>query len=102
LRRRRVDNIAAVDRFTLGHGAVGFCLGLWRMPWYSALAASVVFEIVENFVLKPAIPALFPVGTRDSFANATMDTVAWMAGWGAGHAIPAPREETPALWRRGG
>jgi len=94
-------NVDPVDRFTVGHGAMGLMLGLWGMPWYTALASSVVFELVENYVLKPAMPSLFPVGGPDTLANATLDTAAWMAGWGIGRAIPGPRDEqTARIWRR--
>ncbi len=81
-------NIDPVDRFTVGHAAFGVMLGLWGMPWYMALGSSVTFELVENFILKPSFPKLFPVGKRDSLVNATFYTAAWMAGWGLGKAIP--------------
>ena len=97
----RRPNVDPIDRYTWGHGAVGFCLGLWGMPWWAALGTSVAFEVVENFVLKPALPSIFPVGSRDTLANATVDTAAWMAGYGLGRAIPAPKTEIPAIWREG-
>lgn len=83
-------NIYPVDRFTPGHAAMGFMLGLWGMPWYLAFGSSVTFELLENFVLKPAFPRIFPVGKTDAFVNASFDTVAWMTGWGLGKAIPGP------------
>lgn len=93
-------NVSPVDRFTVGHGAMGLMLGLWGMPWYAALGTSVVFELAENYLLKPAMPGLFPVGKKDTFANAATDTAAWMAGYGIGRAFPVPRDEIPGIWRK--
>lgn len=93
-------NVDPVDRFTLGHGAVGLMLGLWGMPWYAALGTSVVFEVLENCLFKPALPGLFPVGKRDTLANSGADTAAWMVGWSLGRAIPRPPDEVPRIWRK--
>ena len=88
-------NVAPVDRFTLGHGAMGLMLGLWGMPWYWALISGIGFEVAE-IGLKRIAPGVFPVGTQDTWANATFDTGAWMAGWAAGKAIPG---EGARMWR---
>ena len=94
-------NIDPVDRYTLGHGAFGFMLGLWGMPWYAALGTSIAFEIVENAILKPWLgKRVFPVGKIDSPVNMAFDVGAWMAGWGAGKAVPfKSRDEIPRIWR---
>jgi len=84
-----------VDTYTFGHGLVGVLLGMWRMPWYGALGTSIAFELFENFVLKPGLPQMFPVGTRDTLVNSALDTTAWMAGYGFGRLIPGP---TPKMW----
>ncbi len=97
---QRRPNVDAFDRYTLGHSAVGVMFGLWGAPWFVALGTSVVFEVLENCLLKPTLPGLFPVGRRDTLANSTVDTLAWMAGWGVGRAIPHPKNEIPAIWRK--
>lgn len=90
-------NIDPVDRFTAGHGAMGFMLGLWGMPWYWALGTSVAFELLENLVFKPAFPRVFPVGKPDTLINASFDTGAWMTGWAVGRAIPG---DGAKMWRK--
>ena len=89
-----MQNKTAIDRFTLGHAMVGFLLGLWGMKTWQAGTAAVAFEGVENYVLKPAFPQLFPVGEPDSLANAAVDVAAWMGGFALAKAIyrgyPAP------------
>lgn len=77
---------------------VGYCLGLWGMPWWLALTSTIGFELLENFVLKPGLPTLFPAGKRDSLANSTADAGAWMAGWALATAM-FPADHAP-IWRR--
>ena len=82
------DPVDAVDRYTIGHGMLGFLLGLWGMPWWLSGGIAVLWEITEN-PLKKAYPGLFPDGRPDTLANATADIAVWMAG----HAIAR------ALWK---
>lgn len=103
-RRRRTFTgptkpIDPVDRFTIGHGMVGFCLGLWGMPWWTTLTSTIAFELVENLILKPAFPRIFPVGQPDTFANAAVDSAAWMSGWGLARAMFRDHNERAPIWR---
>lgn len=92
-------NVDPVDKFTLGHAAFGFMLGLWGAPWWAALVGTLGFELIENFVLKPAIPQIFPVGRPDTFANSTCDSLAWMSGWGAARLMFRDESEYAPIWR---
>jgi hypothetical protein len=98
LQAQTSPRVPPIDRFTIGHGMVGFLLGLWGVPWWVALTSSVTFEIVENFILKPYVPQIFPVGIPDTFANSAFDVTAWMGGWAVARgAFPAPHERAP-IW----
>ena len=74
-------NQAPIDRYTLGHLAFGTMLGLARVPWWGALGMTLVFEHGLEDAMKKAVPAIFPVPTRDSPANRTYDSIAVMLGW---------------------
>lgn len=95
-----VEPVEPVDRFTIGHGMIGFCLGLWGVPWWVALTSTIGFELIENFVLKPNLPRIFPVGTRDTLANSTFDSIAWMGGWAAARGIFHAEADRAPVWRR--
>jgi hypothetical protein len=84
------DPIRPVDRYTIGHGMIGFLLGLGRVPWWAALGIAVGWELIEN-PLKRAMPEWFPVGVPDTIENASIDVAAWMAGYGAARLIPRDR-----------
>lgn len=73
-------NYEPLDRYTAAHAAFGFLMGAARVPLPLAAAAAVGWEIVER-PLKRAHPSLFPSGTQDSLANATVDALAMVAGW---------------------
>jgi hypothetical protein len=88
--------IPPVDRYTVGHGMIGFLLGLASVPWWLTLAVAVGWEVVEN-PLKRAAPSIFPVGAPDTLANSTCDVAAWMAGYGLARALPPG--PVPAIWR---
>jgi hypothetical protein len=75
-------NKAPVDRYTAGHFAVGFSLGLARFPWWAALLTTIAWELSEN-TLKRYVPRAFPAPTQDTLANSALDSVAFMAGWAA-------------------
>lgn len=77
----------ALDRFTIGHGAVGVLMGLGRMPWWGALTVAIGWEFVERG-LKEAIPAAFPNATQDTTSNAIFDSMAMMLGWTAVQLFP--------------
>lgn len=87
------DPIRPVDRYTLGHGMVGFLAGLRGVPWYWTLATAIGWELVEN-PLKRALPEVFPVAVPDTLENAGLDVAAWMAGWGLAQLLP-PEKKLP-------
>lgn len=84
------DPVPYVDRFTVGHGMVGFLLGMARLPWWAALLGAVGWELVEN-PLKRAAPRLFPVGIPDTIENSGIDVAAWMAGWALAQTLPTEK-----------
>lgn len=87
---RRGEPVPYVDRYTVGHGMIGFLLGLARLPWWAALGAAVGWELIEN-PIKRAMPEWFPVGISDTAENAALDVAAWMAGYGAARLLPEDR-----------
>lgn len=88
--RRNEINGAPVDRFTIGHAAVGVIMGLKGMPFWAAATVAIGWELIEN-PLKDRFPDMFPVPTHDTFENAAFDAMAMMAGWGAMQAFrPIP------------
>jgi len=84
------EPVPYVDRFTVGHGMIGFLSGLARLPWWASLGLAIGWEIVEN-PIKRAAPQLFPVGISDTLENAALDVVAWMAGYGVARMLPPAR-----------
>jgi hypothetical protein len=89
--------VPTVDRYTIGHGMIGFLFGLASVPWWLTLTVAVGWEIIEN-PLKRAVPRIFPVGLPDTLANASVDVAAWMAGYGLARALPPG--PVPPIWRR--
>jgi hypothetical protein len=75
-------NYHLVDRWTVGHVGVGTWLGLLRVPWWGALVVAVGWEIIEQPLKR------ITQTPRDTFANAAVDALAVMAGWGAIRALP--------------
>ncbi len=74
-------DIAPVDRYTVGHAAVGVLMGLGGFPWRAAILVSVGWEFLEHF-LKDEVPHLFPGGgTQDTLVNSAMDSAAMLAGY---------------------
>lgn len=74
-------NHNALDRFTIGHAAVGTIMGLARAPWWVALGVAIGWELLER-PLKDEFPRLFPHATQDTVANAVVDAAAMVVGWG--------------------
>ena len=85
------DGEAMIDRFTIGHVAVGTLFSLARVPWWATLASSIAWELAEN-ALKRKMPKLFPSGIEDSWAHAAVDIAAVMAGYGAIKLLPPMKE----------
>lgn len=78
----------AVDRFTIGHAAVGVIMGLARAPWWFAIPVAIGWELVET-PLKRRVPQIFPRSTADRPVNAFFDAAAMIGGWAAMRAFPA-------------
>jgi len=81
--RRGEPNYSLVDGYTLWHFTAGAFMGLTGVGPWTALVASVAWELVEDR-LKANLPDWFPVETYDTFANQVGDTAGLMAGWFAG------------------
>jgi hypothetical protein len=75
-----VINQAPADRFTLAHLVLGFVAGELGASPLQAVAVAVGWELVET-PLKRAAPAVFPHASADTLANATVDALAFMAGY---------------------
>ncbi len=91
-------NQDAIDRYTIGHVALGTMLGLASVPWWVTLGQAVLWELVET-PLKRRLPQVFPVATPDSFANSFFDVAGCMAGWAAMRMLPPG--PTPDIWLGG-
>ena len=88
-------NHAWVDRYTIGHFAVGTLAGLGRVPWWATIGGAVLWELVER-PLKNHLPRWFPFSTQDTIGNAIVDILAVTAGWGLIKLLPAaPAPTTP-------
>jgi len=72
---------AWVDRYSIGHYAVGVLMGLGRFPWWLALGLSIGWELVEDG-LKSNLPAVFPDARPEALNNHFTDIVFNMLGWG--------------------
>lgn len=73
-------NQAPIDRFTLGHFAVGIGLAAAGASPSTALVMAIGWELIEG-PLKVRTPAVFPNPSPDSPANASLDAAAMMLGW---------------------
>lgn len=75
------STIKPIDRFTLGHVAWGIIFALMGVGFWTVTIGAILFELIENSV-KRQLPWIFPEPKPDTFANATIDALAWVAGWG--------------------
>ena len=76
-----------LDRFSLGHAAVGVLYGAFELPWWAAAGLAVGWEIIEN-PLKDWLPEVFPDACYDSLPNAVADAVLVIGGYvGARYAL---------------
>ena len=79
-----------IDRWTLGHVGVGVWLGLFRAPWWVALATAIGWELIERPIKNnwPTEWGYYP--TQDTITNSIVDVVAMMTGWGVIRVMPKP------------
>lgn len=75
-----------LDRYTVGHAAVGAVYSAMGLSLLSTAALAVAWEVLEN-PLKDNLPLIFPQASHDSLANATADVVAALVGWAAYRAM---------------
>ena len=80
-------NYPLVDRWTVGHAALGSVLGLIKMPAWATITIAVGWEIIER-PLKNQFPDMFPHSTQDTFANSLMDAIAVIGAWGLMRSLP--------------
>lgn len=90
----RIRPAEVLNRYTVGHVAIGVIFGLTEMPWWGAFALSLAWELGEKG-LKAALPDVFPNPYQDSWANSVSDTAAVMLGWGAMQLFDGPRGALP-------
>ena len=69
-----------LDRYTIGHAAIGGVYGALGLPWHTALLLVIGWEVIEN-PLKDRIPELFPDSCHDTIENAVADAAASMVVW---------------------
>lgn len=79
--RKDEQNVAAVDPWTLVHFSSGLALGLMDLPRERCVAASVGYEVVEQFVERQRWgQALFETRRPESVANALVDVAVFALG----------------------
>ncbi len=79
-RRYEAHEQSVLDRYTVGHAAVGLLCGLAQLPWWGTVTVAIGWELVEN-PLKDAFPELFPDARHDRYANAAADATAMLAAY---------------------
>ena len=82
-------NDQPIDRFTIGHAAVGVGLGVVGMPLIATVAVAIGWELSEA-PLKRRWPELFPHPSQDTPINSLLDAGAMVAGWWAGQQMWKP------------
>ena len=79
--RKREQNRAAVDPWTLVHLAAGLALGLMDVPLRCATAASVTYDLAEQvFERFDRGKDLFETHGPESLPNALVDSAAFLTG----------------------
>lgn len=80
-REKSEQNQAAVDPWTAVHLAAGLAAGLMNVPLAGAMAASVAYEIAEQFFERQRWgQELFETSGPESPANAVVDTAVFFTG----------------------
>lgn len=79
--RKRDQNRAVVDPWTVVHFGTGLALGLMEIPLRTSLTAAVAYEAVEQVLERRRIgQELFEVSGPESIPNATVDVAVFLAG----------------------
>lgn len=79
--RKEEQNKAAVDPWTAIHFTSGLAMGLIEVPFRHAVAAAVVYEIVEQYAERRGWgKSLFRVSGPESLPNALVDVMVLALG----------------------
>jgi len=79
--RKDEQNVAAIDPWTLVHFSSGLALGLMDLPRERCVAASVGYEVVEQFVERQRWgQELFETRRPESVTNALVDVAVFALG----------------------
>ena len=89
--------VKAIDRYNIGHFAIGVLMQLSGASLSNALVIATVWEVVENG-LKKKMPDFFPVAKPDTLANALFDIVSVYAGYKLMSLLPPVPKA--AIWTR--
>jgi hypothetical protein len=73
-------NGAPLDRFTVGHAAVGVAYGAAGLSLLWTIALALAWELAER-PMKAARPEWFPHPSDDTAQNAVVDVGAVIVGW---------------------
>ncbi|MBW3553187.1 MAG: hypothetical protein KY466_06745 [Gemmatimonadetes bacterium] len=80
-REKSEQNQAAIDPWTVVHLAAGLAAGLMNVPLAGAMAASVVYEVAEQFFERQRWgQELFATSGPESPPNAVVDTAVFLVG----------------------
>lgn len=80
-REKSEQNQAAIDPWTVVHLAAGLAAGLMNVPLAGALAASVAYEVAEQFFERERWgQKLFATSGPESPPNAVVDTAVFFVG----------------------
>lgn len=75
-----MSTVKAIDRYNIGHFAIGVLMQLSGASLTNALFVATVWEVFENGFKKKK-PDIFPVAKPDTLANAVLDIVSVYAGY---------------------
>ncbi len=72
--RKSEQNDAAIDPWTVVHFGVGLAAGLMNIPFWPAMAAAAVYEVLEQGLERSEFgQELFETSGPENFANAMVD-----------------------------
>jgi hypothetical protein len=79
--KKREQNAAVIDPWTVVHFSIGLALGLMNAPIRSSLMAAVAYEVVEQYFERVDIgKELFDTKGPEVIPNAIVDLVVLAAG----------------------
>ena len=73
-------NQSPADKYTAAHFGAGVLAGLGKVPPVTALLGAVIFELVEDELLRRT-PGIFRDGGAEVKANALLDVAAFGVGY---------------------